>query len=132
MQLQIPVRPHNTILLTVNIIPHVMSVQYMLRAINQVLPDAVVVVAVERMVVRCDRLQVEPRLGQVEAAVYRVIGRRGRDRFVHPDQRDKDGEVDEGRPEGDLRRAESEWVLHGCEGALAGRRMAIRRWTMLS
>lgn len=77
--------------------------------------------AIERMVVRGDRLQVEPRLRQIKTTVCRVIIRSGRDGLVNPDQGDKKGEIDDGGPEGDLGRAESEGVLHGVEVGLKSR-----------
>lgn len=62
-----------------------------------------------------NRLQVEPRLGQIEAALKRAIMRCRRYRLVDVDKRDDDGEVDDGCPEGDLARPEGERVLalHG-------------------
>lgn len=67
------------------------------------------------MMAGCYCLQVAPGLGEIEAAIEGSVGGSWRDALVDVDERDEDGKVDDGSPECDLARPESEWVLalHG-------------------
>lgn len=81
------------------------------RAVDQILADICVCLAVERMVLPRDVLQIVPSFAQVQALLAeRLRRRRRRHRLVNVNQRNRNGEVDGGRPEGNRPRPEAKWI----------------------
>lgn len=71
--------------------------------------------AVVRMIIRRDRLEIQPSFGQVEASVQTMVFGCGRDGLMDIEKRNGHGQVYDGCPESDRTWLEGERVpaLHG-------------------
>jgi hypothetical protein len=78
---------------------HAVAIQNLLGAIDEKLANYIVLVTVVRMECAAYRLKIQPCLGQIEALVERAIRRSWWDSLVDVDERDDEGEVDDGGPE---------------------------------
>lgn len=86
-------------------------VQDLFGTVDEILADLCVCLAVIRMVLFCNGLQIVPCFAQVQASVAeRVSRRRRRHRLVNVNQRYRDGEIDDGRPESNRPGPEAEWI----------------------
>lgn len=65
----LPILPHNALCFPIKLVIYIVFLQYLLGAVDEVLPNAIVVVTVEGMMVRRNSLKVEPRFRQIETAV---------------------------------------------------------------
>ena len=84
--------------------------------------DLIVGMAVEGMVVCGYRLEISPGFREVETTIEGAVGWSFGDSFVDVDERDNDSEIDDGSPEADLDRPESEGVLALHGGSRPGER----------
>lgn len=102
-----PYHSTSCIRLIMNIVP----VQDGFRAVDQILADFCVCLTVEWMVLLRDVLQIAPCFAQVQALLAERLRRwRRRHRLVNVNQRNRNGEVDGGRPESNRPRPETKWI----------------------